>query len=123
MAQQSRSARVAASALSLVVTVLALFVPSAAAYGTSADAPPARHTVAAHAGKPTGPHDVPALHIAPAHRPDAHIPGPQPAGPAHTAVDTAPHRALGGPDARAATAPAPPRRPLAAAAPRAPPHR
>ncbi|MFK4069797.1 hypothetical protein [Streptomyces sp. NPDC029674] len=121
MAQQSRSARLAVSALSLVATVLALFIPSAAAYGAPADAPLARHTVAAHAGKPTGPQDVPALHIALAHRPDAHIPGPQPAGPAHTAVDTAPHRALGGPDARPATAPAPPRRPLPTAAPRGPP--
>ncbi|MFH8610726.1 hypothetical protein ACH4D5_24935 [Streptomyces sp. NPDC018029] len=122
MAQQSRSARLAASALSLVVTVLALFVPSAAAHGAPADAPLARHTVVAHVGEPTGPHDVPALHVV-AHRPDAHIPGPQPAGPAHTAVDTAPHRALGGPETRPATAPAPPRRPLAATAPRGPPHR
>ncbi len=123
VSQQSRSARLAASAVSLVVTVLALFVPTAAAYGTPADAPLTHHTAAAHAQKQAGPHDVPALHVAVAHRPDAHIPGPQPAGPPRTAVDTAPHRARGGPDARPATTPAPPRRPRAAAAPRGPPHR
>ncbi|MEU1121743.1 MULTISPECIES: hypothetical protein [unclassified Streptomyces] len=171
MSQQSRSARVAVSALSFVVTVLALFVPSAAAYGTPADGPHARHTVAAygasadgpltrhamaayetpsngpltrpavvsygtpadrpltrhtvaaHAAQPTGPQDVPALHVAVAHRPDAHVPGPRPVGPPLTALDIAPHRALGGPDARPAAAYAPIPRPHAAAAPRGPPHR
>ncbi|MET8690264.1 hypothetical protein ABZV77_39265 [Streptomyces sp. NPDC004732] len=93
MSQQSRSARLAASAVSLVVTVLALFVPSAAAYGTAADAPLTHHTVAAHAQQQAGPHDIPALHVAVAHRPDAHIPGPQPTGPPRTTADTAPHRA------------------------------
>ncbi|MFD4633522.1 hypothetical protein ACFVYR_32505 [Streptomyces sp. NPDC058284] len=123
MPQQSRSARLAASALSLVVTVLALFVPSAAAYGAPAGAPPTRHAVAAHAGRPTGPHDTPALHIAVTHRPDAHIPGPQPPGPGPTALDSAPHRARGWADARPATDLAPPQRPRATAAPRGPPHR
>ncbi|MEV7192428.1 hypothetical protein AB0N81_11555 [Streptomyces sp. NPDC093510] len=123
MSQQSRSARLATSALSLLVTVLALFVPTMGAHGTPADGPLTRHTVAAHAEDPAGPHDVPALHVALTHRPDAHIPGPQPGGPPRTAVDTAPHRALGGPDTRPGTAPPLPRQPLAAAAPRGPPHR
>ncbi|MFI1676149.1 hypothetical protein [Streptomyces sp. NPDC020607] len=123
MSQQSRSARIAASAVSLVVTVLALFVPSAAAQGTPADGPLARHTAVAHAEKQTAPHDVPALHVTVTHRLDAHIPGPQPVGPPRTAVDTAPHRALGGPDARPETVTAPPRRVGTAAAPRGPPQR
>ncbi|MFF1380581.1 hypothetical protein [Streptomyces sp. NPDC058308] len=123
MSQQSRSARLAASALSFLVTVLVLFVPSAAASGASADAPPTRHAVGARAGKATGPHDIPALHVAVTHRPDAHIPEPQPAGPAPVPFDTAPHRALSGPDARPATAFAPPQRIHAAAAPRGPPRR
>ncbi|MEU8957698.1 hypothetical protein AB0C93_25725 [Streptomyces sp. NPDC048518] len=123
MSQQSRSARVAVSALSFVVTVLALLVPSAAAYATPADGPLTRHTVAAHAAQPAGPQDVPALHVAVAHRPDAHIPGPRPVGPPPTAFDIAPHRALGGPDARPAAAYAPTPRPHAASAPRGPPHR
>ncbi|MFF4420683.1 hypothetical protein ACFY04_07825 [Streptomyces sp. NPDC001549] len=126
MPQQSRSARLAASALTLVVTVLALFVPLAGAQGMPmpADRPLAHHTVAGHAGQGAGPDDdVPARHVAVTHRPDAHIPGPQPAGPARTAVDTAPRRALGGPDTGPATALAPPRRPAESAAPRGPPHR
>lgn len=123
MSQQSRSARLAVSALSFVVTVLTLLVPSAAAYGTPADGPLTRHSVTAHATRPAGPHDVPALQLAAAHRPDAHIPGPRPVGPQPTALDTAPHRALCGPDARTATACAPAQRPHAAAAPRGPPHR
>ncbi|WP_331725761.1 hypothetical protein OG264_38640 (plasmid) [Streptomyces xanthophaeus] len=123
MPQRSRSARLAASALTLVVTVLALFVPVAGAQGmpVPADRPLAHHAVPA--GEGAGPDDVPARHVAVAHRPDAHIPGPQPAGPARTAVDTAPHRALGGPDTGPATALAPPRRPAGSAAPRGPPHR
>ncbi|MFC9583606.1 hypothetical protein ACFVJ8_12365 [Streptomyces yangpuensis] len=126
MPQRSRSARLAASALTVVVTVLALFVPVAGAQGMlmPADRPLADHTVAGHAGQEAGPDDdVPARHVAVTHRPDAHIPGPQPAGPARTAVDTAPHRALGGPDTGPATALAPPRRPAESAAPRGPPHR
>ncbi|MFF3645242.1 hypothetical protein [Streptomyces sp. NPDC002564] len=121
MAQQSRSARLAASALSLVVTVLALFAPSAAAHGTPADAPLPRHTAVAHAQQPAVPHDVPGLHVALTHRPDAPLPGPEPAGPAPTAAAAAPHRALGGPDTHGTGAPAPPRRPRAATAPRGPP--
>ncbi len=123
--QRSRSTRLAASALTLVVTVLALFVQAAGAQGMlmPADRPLAHHTVAGHAGQGAGPDDVPALHLAVTNRPDAHIPGPQPAGPARTAVDTAPHRALGGPDTGPATALAPPRRPAESAAPRGPPHR
>ncbi|MCF3119660.1 hypothetical protein IPZ68_08050 [Streptomyces arenae] len=123
MPQQSRSAHLAVSALTFVVTVLTLFVPSAAAVGTPGDAPLDRHTVAAHAGEAPGPHDIPALHVAVTHRPDAHIPGPQPSGPPRTAVDTAPHGALGGPDARPSAAPVPPLWALATAAPRGPPHR
>ncbi|MFD6436588.1 hypothetical protein [Streptomyces venezuelae] len=123
MSQPSRSARFAASAVSLVVTVLALFVPSAAAYGPPADGPLARHTVVAHAEKSSAPHDVPAFHVTATHRLDAHLPGPQPIGPPRTAVDTAPHRALGGPDAEPEAAPAVPRRAGTAAAPRGPPRR
>ncbi|MFF8659107.1 hypothetical protein [Streptomyces huasconensis] len=123
VSQQSRAARLAASALSLVVTVLALFAPSAAtAYGTPAPEPLTHHTVAAHAGKQTGPEDVPALRVA-AHRLDTHLPAPHLAGPARTASDPAPHRATGGP----ATHPTAPRirahQAADPAAPRAPPHR
>ncbi|MBM7173739.1 hypothetical protein JQK87_36250, partial [Streptomyces sp. G44] len=82
MSQQSTPARVAAAALSLVVTVLALFAPSAAtAHGTAAPEPLTHHTAAVHAGKQTGPEDVPALRVV-AHRLDAHLPAPHPAGPA-----------------------------------------
>ncbi|MGW6574422.1 hypothetical protein ACWGAN_19935 [Streptomyces sp. NPDC054945] len=126
MPQQSRSARLAASALTLVVTVLALFVPVAGAHGMPmpADGRLAHHTVAGHdAGQGARPDDVPARHVAVTHRPDAHIPGPQPAGPPLTAVDTAPRRLLGGPGTVPATALAPPRRPAESAAPRGPPHR
>ncbi|MEU7581421.1 hypothetical protein AB0B50_27880 [Streptomyces sp. NPDC041068] len=123
MPQQSRSARLAASALTLVVTVLALFVPVAGAQGMPTDGPLTHHMVVAHAGQGAGPDDVPALHVAVTHRPDAHIPGPQPAGPARTAVDAAPRRALGGPDTRPATALVPPGSPAESAAPRGPPHR
>ncbi|MEV5981824.1 hypothetical protein [Streptomyces sp. NPDC052114] len=122
MPQQSRSARLAVSALSFVVTVLALFVPSAQAYGTPGEGPLAPSAVTAHAEKAPGPHDIPALHVVVTHRPDAHIPGPQP-GPPRTAVDTAPHRTLGGPDPRPSAAPAPPLWAVASAAPRGPPHR
>lgn len=123
MSQPSRSARLASSAVSLLVTVLALFVPSAAAYGTPADGPLARHTVVAHAEKQTAPQDIPALHVTVTHRLDAHLPGPQPIGPPRTAVDTAPHRALGGPDVRLRAVPATPRQAGAQAAPRGPPRR
>ncbi|MFI7322222.1 hypothetical protein [Streptomyces venezuelae] len=123
MSQPSRSARLAASAVSLVVTVLALFAPSAVAHGTPADGPLARHTAVAHAEKQTAPHDSPALHVTVTHRLDAHLPGPQPAGPPRTAVDTAPHRALGGPDVRREAVPAAPWRAGAQAAPRGPPRR
>ncbi|MGW7262405.1 hypothetical protein [Streptomyces sp. NPDC054842] len=125
MPRRSRSARLAASALTLVVTVLALFVPVAGAQSAPVPAgrPLAHHTVAGHAGQGAGPDDVPALHVALTHRPDAHIPGPQPAGPARGAVDTAPRRALGGPDTGPATALAPPRGAAESAAPRGPPHR
>ncbi|MFC9817653.1 hypothetical protein ACFVJM_37025 [Streptomyces virginiae] len=123
--QRSRSARLAASALTLLVTVLALFVPVTGAHGMPmpADGPLAHHTVAGHTEQGAGPDDVPALHLAVTHRLDAQIPGPQPAGPARTAVDTAPHRVLGGPGTGPATALAPPRRPAESAAPRGPPHR
>ncbi|MCB5167390.1 hypothetical protein LG634_21440 [Streptomyces bambusae] len=125
MPQQSRSARLAASVLALVVTVLALFVPVAGAHGSPlpADELLARHTVVGHAGQGAGPDDVPALLVALTHRPDAHIPGPQPAGSARTAVDAAPHGALGGPGAGPGSARVPPRRPAESAAPRGPPHR
>ncbi|MGV9885005.1 hypothetical protein [Streptomyces sp. NPDC003006] len=124
MSQQSRSERLAGAALCLVVAVLALFAPSAAtAYGSFDDGPLTHHTVVAHAGKQTGPEDAPALRVVLAHRLDAHIPGPQPVGPARTAVDTAPHRAAGGPDARPATTRVQPREAVGSAAPRAPPHR
>lgn len=125
MPQPSRSARLAASALTLVVTVLALFVPVAGAQGmpVPADRPLAQHTVAGHAGPGARPDDVPARYVAVTPRPDAHIPGPQPAGPARTAVDTAPRRAQGGPDAGPAAGLAPPPGPAGSAAPRGPPHR
>ncbi|MEV7278652.1 hypothetical protein [Streptomyces sp. NPDC093111] len=125
MSQQSRSARLAASALTLVVTVLALFVPVAGAQGVPlpADRPLAHHAVAGYAGHEAGRDDVPAQQVAVTHRPDVHIPGPQPAGPARTAVDTAPRRALGGPDTGPGTVLVPPRGPAESAAPRGPPHR
>ncbi|MFE0172169.1 hypothetical protein ACFWZ2_07605 [Streptomyces sp. NPDC059002] len=124
MSQQTRSARLAASALALVVTVLAFFVPAATtAYGTADEAPGPHHVAVAHDRSAVAPDDVPALRVAAAHRVDAHIPGPQPAGPPRTAVDTAPHGALGGPDARPAGVLAPPRHAVAAAAPRGPPLR
>ncbi|MEV6719327.1 hypothetical protein AB0M94_00230 [Streptomyces xanthochromogenes] len=125
MPRQSRSARLAASALTLVVTVLALFVPVAGAQGVPlpADRPLSHHTAAGHAGRGAGPDDIPVPQVAVAHRSDAHIPGPQPAGPASTAVDTAPRRVVGGPDTGPATSLVPPRRPAESAAPRGPPHR
>ncbi|WP_159072453.1 hypothetical protein [Streptomyces formicae] len=124
MAQQTRSARLAASALALVVTVLAFFVPAATtAYGAPGDAPGAHHLTVVHEQGSVSPDDVPALRVAPAHRVDAHIPGPGPAGPARRAFDAAPHRACGGPDARTTGVLPPPCHAVAAAAPRGPPHR
>ncbi|MEV6044084.1 hypothetical protein [Streptomyces xanthochromogenes] len=125
MPRQSRSARLAASALTLVVTVLALFVPVAGAQGMPlpADRQLSHHTAAGHAGRGAGPDDIPVPHVAVTHRPEVHIPGPQPVGPARTAVDRAPRRALGWPDTGPVTTLAPPRRPAGSAAPRGPPHR
>ncbi|WP_125510775.1 hypothetical protein [Streptomyces sp. WAC 01529] len=124
VSRQQRSARLASCASALLVTVLALFAPSAAyAYGTPADGPLTHHTVAAQAGKESGPKDTPALRVGVAHRLDAHLPGPQPAGPPRTAVDTAPHRATGGPDPRPAAPRAQPHEAAESAAPRGPPHR
>ncbi|GHB30645.1 hypothetical protein GCM10010331_16300 [Streptomyces xanthochromogenes] len=125
MPQQSRSARLAASALTLVVTVLALFVPVAGAQGMPVppDRPLTHHTAAGHARQGVGPDGVPLPHVAVTHRPEAHIPGPQPVGPARTTVDRVPRRALGWPDTGPATTLAPPRRPAESAAPRGPPHR
>ncbi|MFJ2766370.1 hypothetical protein [Streptomyces sp. NPDC087300] len=124
MAQQTRSARLAASALALVVSVLAFFVPAATtAYGASGDAPSVPHLTVVHDRSSVSPDDVPALRVAAAHRVDAHIPGPGPAGPARTSFDAAPHRACGGPDARTTGVVAPPCHAVAAAAPRGPPHR
>ncbi|MET9543920.1 hypothetical protein ABZY36_01220 [Streptomyces sp. NPDC006627] len=115
MSQQSRPARLAAAALSLAVTVLALFAPSAAE-------PLTHHTVVAHAGKQAGPDDVPALRVV-AHRLDTHLPGPHPVGPARTAPDPAPHRATGGPASHPAAARVRAHEAADTAAPRAPPHR
>ncbi|MER7764157.1 hypothetical protein [Streptomyces sp. NPDC097619] len=125
MPQQSRSARLAVSALTLVVAVLALFVPMTGPQGIllPSDRPLSLHTVAGHAGQGAGPDDVPALRLAVAHRHDAHLPGPQPAGSAGTAVDTVPHGVFGGPATDPPTALAPPRRPTGPAAPRGPPAR
>ncbi|MGA4846894.1 hypothetical protein ACOBQB_11720 [Streptomyces sp. G5(2025)] len=123
MSQQSRPARLAASALSLVVTVLALFTPSAAmAYRTPAAEPLTHHTVAAHVGERTGPEDVPALRVV-AHRLDAHTPGPHPPGPARTACDPVPHRATGGPPSHPTAVRVRTHQAADPAAPRAPPHR
>ncbi|CAM5684294.1 putative protein OS=Streptomyces alboniger OX=132473 GN=CP975_01420 PE=4 SV=1 [Streptomyces alboniger] len=123
MSQQRRPARLAASALSLLVTVLALFVPSAAtAYGAPGDGRPAHPAVAAHAGERTGPEDVPALRVTVAHRLDAHIPGPQPPGSPRTSPDVVPPHGPCGPDARP-VARTTPRQACQAAAPRGPPHR
>ncbi|QEV16343.1 hypothetical protein [Streptomyces alboniger] len=124
MSQQRRSARLASSAVALVVTVLALFAPAAAAAaaGIRADGTPTHHTVA-HAGKQTGTEDAPAFTVAVAHRLDAHLPGPQPVGPPRTAADTAPHRATGGPDTRPAAPHARSHEAIDSAAPRGPPHR
>ncbi|QEU96582.1 hypothetical protein [Streptomyces kanamyceticus] len=124
MAQQTRSARLTASALALVVTVLAFFVPAAtAAYGAPGDAPSTHQLTVVHDRSSVAPDDVPALRVAAAHRVDAHIPGPQPAGPAGRAFDAAPHRAAAGPDARTTGVLPPPCPARAAAAPRGPPHR
>jgi hypothetical protein len=123
VSQQRRPARLAASALSLLVTVLALFVPSAAtAYGAPGDGRLAHHAVAPHAGKQAGPEDVPALRVTVAHRLDAHIPGPQPLGSPRTSPDVVPPREPYEPDARPA-ARSTPRQTSGAAAPRGPPHR
>lgn len=122
MARQGRSARLAASALSLVLTVLIFLVPSAATAHGAAVTPLGHHT-AADAGKKTSPDDVPALRVTVAHRLDAPVSGPQPAVAARAASDTAPHRTLGGPDTAPAAPGTPPRRAADRAAPRGPPHR
>ncbi len=111
--------------MALVVTVLALFAPAAAAAaaGIRADSTPTRHTVAAHAGQRTAAEDAPAFTVAVAHRLDAHLPGPQPVGPPRTAADTAPHRATGGPDTQPAAPRARSHEAIDSAAPRGPPHR
>ncbi|MBW5424795.1 hypothetical protein GKQ77_25055 [Streptomyces sp. BG9H] len=124
VSRQRRSARLASWSSALLVAVLALFAPSAAyAYGTPAGGPLTHHTVAAQAGKKSGPEDTHALRFAAAHRLDAHLPGPQPAGPPRTAVDKAPHRATGGPGQRPAAPRAQPHEAAESAAPRGPPHR
>ncbi|MEV0126269.1 hypothetical protein AB0I16_32795 [Streptomyces sp. NPDC050703] len=123
MPQQRRSARLAASGLSLLVTVLALFVPSAAtAYGAPGDGRLTHHTVAAHAGEQAGAEDVPALRVTVAHRLDAHIPGPQPQGSPRTSPDVVPPLPPSGTDARPVSRVSS-HRTIEAAAPRGPPHR
>ncbi|WP_159043856.1 hypothetical protein [Streptomyces sp. NRRL S-1521] len=121
MPQQRRSARLAASALSLLVTVLALLVPSSATvHGAPGDGRLTHHTVAAHAGKRSGPEDVPALRVTVVHRLDTHIPAPQPPASPRTSPEVLPPRPPYETDARAASR-VTPHQAIEAAAPRGPP--
>ncbi|MFI6642652.1 hypothetical protein [Streptomyces sp. NPDC050504] len=122
MVRQGRSARLAASALSLVLTVLVFLVPSTAAAHSAALTPLGQHE-RADAGRKTSPEDIPALRVTAPHRLDAPAPEPHPVPAARTPVDSAPRRALGGPDTAPAAPGTPPHGAAGSAAPRGPPHR
>ncbi|WP_172381950.1 hypothetical protein [Streptomyces sp. MNP-20] len=121
MQYRARSARLAASVLSVVVAVLAFAVPSRApgavpAVRTALAAPDRSHSDSVGPRAPDLPRVV---HATVAHPHHAHL--PHPPYPATTAADRAPHRPVGGPAAPArGTAPAR-QHPDAGPRPRGPP--
>ncbi|MFD5699383.1 hypothetical protein [Streptomyces lasiicapitis] len=148
MPYRTRSARLAASLLSAVVAVLAFAVPSsraATAVGSAAKPwvtpaaaaqqsggpyttkSPGQQRPRAHgaqasygADSPVGPR---AVHATVAHLHQGHLPHPPFPGTTGPGAERAPHRSLGGPDARPFTSTPPARFAHAAAEPRGPPSR
>ncbi|QIB41906.1 hypothetical protein [Streptomyces aureoverticillatus] len=147
MPYRTRSARLAASLLSAVVAVLAFAVPSsraATAVGSAAQAwvtpaaaqqsggpyttkSPGQQRPRAHGAQASygteSPAGTRAVHATVAHLHQGHLPHPPFPGTTGPGAEHAPHRSLGGPDARPFTSTSPARFAHAAAEPRGPPSR
>ncbi|GGS21872.1 hypothetical protein GCM10010252_71480 [Streptomyces aureoverticillatus] len=147
MPYRTRSARLAASLLSAVVAVLAFAVPSSSRAATAIGSA-AQHWVTPAAVQQSGTHTANspghqrprahgahasygaespaatrAVHAAVAHLHQGHLPHPPFPGTTGPGTERAPHRSLGGPDARLFTSTQPAQFAHAAAEPRGPPSR
>ncbi|EPH45123.1 hypothetical protein ABT390_22000 [Streptomyces aurantiacus] len=148
MPYRTRSARLAASLLSAVVAVLAFAVPSSSRAATAIGAAaqhwvtpaaaaqlsgthtansPGQQRPRAHGAHVSygaeGPAGTRAVHAAVAHLHQGHLPHPPFPGTTGPGTERAPHRSLGGPDARLFTSTPPAQFAHAAAEPRGPPSR